>query len=173
MPTQARHTAGIALGRRGYRVIEGGPEVWRSTADRRAAQGPAGGWSGHFVNDAYANTIFDLTEWIDRDHDPVVVRYAYQVRYCNELRGGVRWQYRLDHHPIKDAEIFVPHYHDHEAQDGEHDPRPFGRFLHLSEALPLLEGLVGTRIGGCSGPVPGIRGRAPYQASEGSVMIEP
>lgn len=173
MPTQARHAAGIVLGRRGYRVVAGGPEVWHTTKPRRAAQGPAGGWTGYFVHDSFPDTVFDITAWVDRDRDPSVVRYAYQVRYCNGLHGGVRWQYRLDHHPLDEATIFVPHYHDHEAREDEHDPHPWARSLSLAEALPLLEQHVASRIGPCSGEVPGLRGRAPHHSGKGNVIIEP
>ena len=172
MPTQARHTAGIVLERRGYRSVGGGPGVWRATGRRRAAQGPAGCWSGYFVLDSFPDTVFDITEWIDRDRDPAIVRYAYQVRYCSGLRGGVRWQFRLDYHPLTEPTICVPHSHDHEAQDEEHDPRPSGRFLLLSEALPLLEVHVATRVGACSGEVPGLRGHAPNPAGKGHAVVE-
>lgn len=172
MPAQARHAAGIVLARRGFHPVGGGPGTWLATGHRRAAQGPAGRWSGHFVTDSYPDTIFDITEWIDRDRDPAVVRYHYQVRYCNGLRRGVRWQYRLDYHPLEEPTIYVPHYHDQEVQDEEHDPHPWGRFLHISEALPLLEAHVAARIGACSGEVPGLRGRAPHPAGKGHVAVE-
>lgn len=173
MPAQARHAAGLVLAKRGYRSIAGGPITWRSRERRRAAQGPAGGWSGHFVNDAAPDAIFDITEWIDRERDPAVIRYAYQVRYCNGLRGGVGWQYRLDHHPLGDPAISVPHYHDQPVREDEHEPRPGGRLLHLAEALPMLEQHAFSTIGACSGDAPGLRGRAPYVPTKGSVIIAP
>ena len=161
MPARARHAAGIVLERRGYRAVAGGPGTWLSTQPRRAAQGPAGLWSGYFVNDAYPDAVFDITEWIDRDQEPAVVRYAYQARYCNGLHGGARWQYRLDYHPLSQPHIYVPHHHDQAARDDEHDPHPSGRSFQLAAALPVLEAHVAARIGACSGGVPGIRGRAP------------
>ena len=156
MPAQARSTSGIVLERRGYRSVGGGPGVWRATGHRRAAQRPAGRWSGYFVLDSFPDTVFDITEWIDRDRNPVIVRYAYQVRYCNGLRGGVRWQFRLDYHPLTELTIYVPH----------------SRFLLLSEALPLLEEHVAARVGACSGEVPGVRGRAPNPAGKGHAVVE-
>lgn len=155
MPSQARHAATLVLDERGYRSITGGPKVWLSTAPHRAAHGPAGGWTGYFVNDAFPDAVFDLTEWIDRDHQPPVIGYFYQVRYCNALRGGVGWQYRLDYHPLDDPAICVAHYHDQETRTDEHDPRPWGRFLSLvAEALPVLEQHALTTIGPCSGAGP-------------------
>lgn len=120
-------------------------------------------WSGYFVNDAFPNAVFDITEWVDRDAKPAVVRYAYQVRYCNALHRGVRWQYRLDYHPFDEAGRFVPHSHDHEARDDEHDPRPVGSFLELPSALEQLEAHVAGRIGECTGELPKLRGRAPNE----------
>lgn len=161
MPKQARHAAGLVLARRGYSPVGGGPGTWLSSAPRRAAQGPAGRWSGYFVTDRFPDAVFDITEWVDRARQPAVVRYAYQVRYCNGLHGGVRWQYRLDHHPLAEPHIYVPHFHDHEVRDDEHDPRPWVRFLSLAEALPLLETHLAGRLGPCSGEVPSLRDRAP------------
>lgn len=173
MPAEARHAAGLVMAERGYRSVSGGPVVWRSTRERRVAQGSSGGWSGYFVLDGGPDAIFDITEWIDRDQSRAVIRYAYQVRYCNGLRAGVGWQYRLDHHPLAEPSIFVPHYHDHQTREDEHDPRTRGDFLPLSEALPLLEQHLFSRIGLCSGRAPGRRGRAPYEPSKGTVVIEP
>lgn len=173
MPAQARHIAGLVLARRGYRVVAGGPVVWHTTRPRRAAHGAAGGWSGYFVIDSFPDTVFDLTEWVDRDHDPAIVRYAYQARYCNSLYGGVRWQYRFDLHPVHEPTSFVPHSHDHAVREGEHDPRPFSRSLDLAEALSLLEQHVATRIGPCSAQVPGVRSRAPHQPGTGHLTVEP
>jgi hypothetical protein len=172
MPTQARHAAGLVLARRGYRSVGGGPATLLATGHRRAAQGAAGRWSGYFVIDSYPDTVFDITEWVDRDRDPAIVRYAYQVRYCSGLHGGIRWQFRLDYHPLTDAHTCVPHYHDQEIRDEEHAPHAAGRFLQLSEALPLLEGHVAPRIGTCSGEGPGLRGRAPYPAGKGHLPVE-
>lgn len=172
MPSQARHAAGLVLARRSYRAIAGGPVAWLKTRDHRPSQRPAGGWSGHFVLDSFPDTIFDITQWVDRDEEPVVVGYSYQVRYCNNLRDGVRWQYRLDHHPLEDERISVPHYHDQPARDDEHEPHPSGSYLALAEALPLLEQHLAARTGPCSGPVPGLRGRAPHEPGRGAVIIE-
>lgn len=163
MPKQARHAAGLILGERGYRSVGGGPGTWTSTARRRAAQGAAGLWSGHFVSDAFSNAVFDITEWLDRDCAPPVVRYAYQVRYCSALHNGMRWQYRLDYHPLEMPTIFVPHYHEHEAREDEHDPRPGGAYLSLPVGLEMLEAHLAGRIGECAGEVPKLRGRAPYE----------
>lgn len=172
MPRQARHAAGLVLARRGYRPVAGGPGTWLSTARRRAAQGQAGRWSGYFVSERFPDAIFDITEWVDRDRAPAVVRYAYQVRYCNGLHGGVRWQYRLDHHPLTRPDIYIPHHHDQEARDDEHDPQPWGRFLSLAEALPVLEAHLAGRIGPCSGDVPGLRGRVPNPPGKKHITIE-
>jgi hypothetical protein len=166
VPRQARHAAGLVLAGRGYRSVAGGPFVWNSTAPRRAAQGLAGRWSGYFVHDAYPVAVFDLTEWIDRDRDPAVVRYSYQVRYCSGLRHGMRWQYRLDYHPLTQPHIYVPHFHSQDVRDDEHDPHPWGRFLKLAEALPILENHALPRLGPCSGEVPGLRDRAPNPPSK-------
>jgi hypothetical protein len=171
MPKQARHAGWLVLARRGYRPLGGGPGTWQSTVPRRASQGPAGRWSGYFVNERFPDAIFDITEWVDRDHQPAVVRYAYQVRYCNGLHGGVRWQYRLDYHPLADPQVYVPHFHEQGTRDDEHDPRPWGRFLSLAEAVPLLEAHVAGRLSPCSGEVPGFRGRAPNPPSTKHVAI--
>ncbi|MHB8631965.1 MAG: hypothetical protein ACYC9W_08570 [Candidatus Limnocylindria bacterium] len=173
MPTAARHAAGLVLAERGYRSIGDGPVVWRSTRARRAAQGPSGGWSGYFVLEGAPDAIFDITEWIDRDHSQPVIRYAYQVRYCSGLRAGVGWQHRLDYHPLADPAILAPHYHDHPTREDEHDPRAWGNVLRLTEAMPLLEQHLFSRIGSCTGRAPGVRGRAPYVPSKGTVVIEP
>ena len=172
MPTIARHTAGLILAERGYRSTSGGPVVWRSARAHRAARAASGGWSGYFVLDGAPDAIFDITEWIDRDYSQPVLRYAYQVRYCSGLRAGVGWQYRLDCHPINGSSIFVPHSHDHETREDEHDPRVWGQFIAPAEALPLLEQHLFSRIGACSGRAPGLRGRAPYEPGRGSVIIE-
>lgn len=158
MPTAARHAAGLVLAERGYRSIGDGPVVWRSTRARRAAQGPSGGWSGYFVLEGAPDAIFDITEWIDRDHSQPVIRYAYQVRYCSGLRAGIGWQHRLDYHPTR---------------EDEHDPQAWGNVLRLTEAMPLLEQHLFSRIGSCTGRAPGVRGRAPYEPSKGTVAIEP
>lgn len=173
MPAEARHAGGLILAERGYRSVGGGPVVWKSTRARRALQGRAGGWSGYFVLERAPDAIFDITEWIDRDHERPVIRYAYQVRYCNGLRVGMGWQYRLDHHPLDETAIFVPHYHDQQTRDDEHDPHPWGTFLPLAQALPLLEQHLFSRIGPCADRSPGLRGRAPYEPSKGTVVIEP
>jgi len=172
VPIEARHVAGLILGERAYRSVGGGPVVWKSTRPRRAAQGPSGGWSGYFVLDGAPDAIFDITEWIDRDHPRPMFRYAYQVRYCNELRAGVGWQYRLDYHPIDAPSNFVPHFHDQPTQDDEHDPRPRGDFLRLAEALELLEQNLFSRVGPCSNRAPRRRGRAPYEPGKGTEIIE-
>ena len=172
MPRQARHAAGLVLARRGYRPVADGPGVWNSTVRRRAAQDLTGRWSGYFVHDAFPDAVFDITEWIDRDHRPAVVRYAYQVRYCSGLHNGVRWQYRLDFHQLTDPYIYVPHCHDQEVRDEEHDPRPWSRFLEIAEALPILEDHIAARIGPCSGEVPGLRGRAPNPPGRRHLAVE-
>jgi hypothetical protein len=84
----------------------------------------------------------------------------------------VRWQYRLDHHPLEDEGPSVAHYHDQLAQDGEHAPHPAGSYLTLAEALPILEQHVAARIGPCSGVVPGVRGRAPHEPGKGVAIID-
>ena len=137
--------------------------MWRATQARRASQGEAGGWSGYFVNDAAPDTVFDITEWVDRDRPRPVFRYSYQVRYCNGLAQGTRWQYRLDYHPIGDPAIAVPHHHDQAAHDAEHDPRPRNPAVSLAQALPLLERHVFSHIGPCADRVPGLRGRALFE----------
>lgn len=147
--------------------------MWLKTRGRRPSRGPAGGWSGHFVLDSFADTIFDITQWVDRDEDPAVIGYSYQARYCNGLQSGLGWQYRLDFHSLEDEQILVPHYHDQAAREDEHDPHPWGRYLPLSEALPLLEQNVAARIGPCSGAAPGLRGQAPHRPGKGAVIIEP
>lgn len=172
MPRQARHAAGLVLERRGYLPVAGGPGTWLSTEHRRAAQGPAGRWSGCFVNDRFPNTVFDITEWVERDRNPAVVRYAYQVRYCSGLHDGVRWQYRLDYHPLTEPHIYVPHCHDQAVRDDEHDPHPWGRFLDIAEALPTLEAHVVGRIGPCSGETPGLRDRAPDPPRKKHIAVE-
>jgi hypothetical protein len=172
VPKQARHAAGLVLARRGYRPAADGPGVWNSTAPRRAAQGLAGRWSGYVIHDAFPDAVFDITEWIDRDHQPVVVRYAYQVRYCSGLHNGVRWQYRLDLHPLTDPNAYVPHYHYQEVRDDEHAPRPWRQFLEIAEAMPILEEHIAARIGPCSGEVPGLRGRAPNPPGKKHLAVE-
>ena len=146
--------------------------MWTSTAPRRAAHDLAGRWSGYFVHDAFPDVVFDITEWIDRNHRPAVVRYAYQVRYCSGLHNGLRWQYRLDFHPLADPNSYVPHDHSQEVRDEEHDPRPFGRFLEIAEALPILEEHIAARIGPCAGAAPGLRGRAPNPPGKKHVAVE-
>jgi hypothetical protein len=163
MPGEARHVAGLVLAERGYRAIGGGPVVWHAARARHGARGPIGGWSGYFVLDGAPDTIFDITEWIDRNERPPVIRYAYQVRYCSGLRGGQGWQYRLDYHPLGAHAARVPHSHDHQMHADEHDPRPWGSVLPLSGALPLLEQHLFSRIGRCPDGAPGTRGRAPYE----------
>lgn len=173
MPRQARHAAALVLARRGYRELRGGPLVWLDTLGRRPSQGPAGGWSGYFELEAFPDAIFDLTQWVDRDKSPAVYAYSSQTRYCNALEGDVRWQYRLDFHPLAE-DLYVPHYHDHMAREEEdHDPRPRGVYLGLAEALEQLERHLVIRIGPCSGPQPGLRGRAPHEPAKGTVVIEP
>ena len=147
--------------------------MWRVPQRRRGSQGEVGGWSGYFNNDAAPDTLFDITEWIDRGQARPIVRYSYQVRYCNGLADGLPWQYRLDCHPIDDPAIAVPHHHDHAAHEAEHDPRPGGPYLSLSQALPLLERQVFSRIGPCADRVPGLHGRAPFEPGTGAVVIEP
>lgn len=146
--------------------------MWRATQHRRASQGEAGGWSGYFTNDAAPDTLFDITEWIDRDQARPIVRYSYQVRYCNGLAAGLRWQYRLDYHPIDDPATSLPHHHDQAAHDAEDDPRPGSPVLSLAQALPLLERQVFSRTGPCADHVPGLRGRAPFEPAKGAVVIE-
>lgn len=161
------------LARRGYSELLGGPLVWRDTVGRRPSQGPAGGWSGHFLLDAYTDVTFDLTQWVDRDKTPAVYAYSYQARYCNTLQGAALWQYRLDFHPLEDDVVYVPHYHDQDAYDEEHDPHPHGPYLGFPEALEMLERHLAVRFGPCPGRGPRLRGRAPHEPGRGTVIVEP
>lgn len=173
MPRQTRHASGLVLAERGYRSVGVGPVVWLSARDRRSSRGLAGGWSGYFALEGAPDAVFDITEWLDRDRRPPIVRYAYQVRYCNGVQGGAVWQYRLDLHPLEDPAIFVPHHHDEEVREDEHDPRPWDHHVTLAQALALLEQRLFARIGACGDRTPGLRGRAPYEPPRSTRVIEP
>ena len=147
--------------------------MWRQTRDRRPSQGEAGGWSGYFSLDSTPGAVYDITEWIDRDCDPPIVRYAYQVRYCSAPHDGLTWQYRLDLHPLDNGLVFVSHFHDQAVTDDEHGPRPMAARLTLAEALPLLESRALGSLGPCADRPPGRRGRAPYEPRGGALLVEP
>ena len=168
MPKQARHAARLVLVERGYTAVGGGPVTWGFATHPKSSRRPTGVWSGYFEADRIPGAIFDLTQWLDRGQTPEVVRYSYQVRYCNGLRQGARWQYRLDFHPLTDPLVVVPHYHDQAATDAEHSPHVKEPYLSLAQALPILEQQLLTRNGECSDEPPGIRGLAPHQPPAGA-----